>query len=167
MKTIELTNASPDVASLLDQARSDDIVVRVADGSEFLLVAIDDFDREIARTRANPRIMALLEVRTSRPRRKPRLAATREAPGADGPPPAFRSDTGGDRRGQSLVGGVGELLPPRPPGRVFASLNCFVQNRMRRHLQRRSQRHLRPPEGVSFYAYLQRLGLRRLRATRC
>jgi RNA-directed DNA polymerase len=53
------------------------------------------------------------------------------------------------------------------PGRVFASLNCFVQNRMRRHLQRRSQRHLRPPEGVSFYAYLQRLGLRRLRATRC
>ena len=63
MKTIELTHASPDVASLLDQARVDDIVVRVADGSEFLLVAIDDFDRETARTCANPRIMALLEVR--------------------------------------------------------------------------------------------------------
>jgi hypothetical protein len=63
MKTIELIHASPNIASLLDQARSDDIVVRVADGSEFLLVAIDDFDREIARTRANPRIMALLEVR--------------------------------------------------------------------------------------------------------
>ena len=63
MKTIELTNASPDIANLLDQARVDDIVVRVADGSEFLLVAIDDFDREIARTRANPRLMALLEAR--------------------------------------------------------------------------------------------------------
>ena len=63
MKTIELTNASPDIASLLDQARVDDIVVRMADGSEFLLVAVDDFDREIARTRANPRLMALLESR--------------------------------------------------------------------------------------------------------
>jgi len=63
MKTIELTHASPDVASLLDQARVDDIVVRMADGSEFLLVAIDAFDREIARTCANPWLMALLEVR--------------------------------------------------------------------------------------------------------
>jgi hypothetical protein len=63
MKTIELTHTSPDVASLLDQARSDDIVVRVADGSEFLLVAIDDVDREITRIRANPRLMALLESR--------------------------------------------------------------------------------------------------------
>ncbi len=63
MKTIELINASPDIASLLDQARADDIVVRMADGSEFLLVAVDDFDREIARTRANPRLMALLESR--------------------------------------------------------------------------------------------------------
>src|SRR5208337_3723171 len=63
MKIIELTNASPDIASLLDQARVDDIVVRMADGSEFLLVAVDDFDREIARTRANPRLMALLESR--------------------------------------------------------------------------------------------------------
>jgi hypothetical protein len=63
MKTIELTNVSPDIANLLDQARVDDIVVRMADGSEFLLVAVDDFDREIARTRANPRLMALLESR--------------------------------------------------------------------------------------------------------
>ena len=48
MKTIEFP-----------QARHDDLIVRLADGSEFLLVAIDDFDREIARTRANPRLMAL------------------------------------------------------------------------------------------------------------
>ena len=63
MKIIELTNASPDIANLLDQARVDDIVVRMADGIEFLLVAVDDFDREIARTRADPRLMALLESR--------------------------------------------------------------------------------------------------------
>jgi hypothetical protein len=63
MKTIELPEIPPGVADLLDQARTDDLVVRLADGSEFLLVAIDDFDREIARTRANPKLMALLEAR--------------------------------------------------------------------------------------------------------
>src|SRR5208337_5620541 len=52
------------------------------------------------------------------------------------------------------LAGWGNYFRHGHPGRVFAALNCFVQNRMRRHLQRRSQRHLRPPEGVSFYAYL-------------
>ncbi|MHB1559876.1 MAG: hypothetical protein ACYC61_20700 [Isosphaeraceae bacterium] len=63
MKTIDLPQTSPDVASLLEQARDDDLIVRLADGSEFLVVAIDDFDEEIARTRNNPRLMALLESR--------------------------------------------------------------------------------------------------------
>jgi hypothetical protein len=63
MKTINFAQAPPDVASLLDQARDDDLIVRLADGSEFLLVAIDDFDQEIARTRNNPRLMALLAAR--------------------------------------------------------------------------------------------------------
>jgi hypothetical protein len=35
----------------------------LADGSEFLLVAIDEFDNEIARTRGSPSLMALLEAR--------------------------------------------------------------------------------------------------------
>jgi len=64
MKTIDLT-PSDDVADLLDQARQDDLVVRLADGSEFLLVAVDDFDREVARSRANPKLMALLDARAS------------------------------------------------------------------------------------------------------
>jgi hypothetical protein len=63
VKTIDLVQAPPDVALLLDQARKDDLIVRLADGSEFLLVAIDDFDQEIARTRNNPRLMALLDSR--------------------------------------------------------------------------------------------------------
>jgi len=41
----------------------EDLFVRLADGSEFLLVAIHEFDQEIARTRNNPRLMALLEDR--------------------------------------------------------------------------------------------------------
>ena len=63
MKTINLPHASEDVARLLDEARQDDVVVKLADGSEFILIAIDDFDQEIAKSRSNPRLMALLEQR--------------------------------------------------------------------------------------------------------
>ena len=65
MKTIDLPQTSVDVVHLLDQARQDDLVVRLADGSEFLLVAIDEFDQEIAKSRDNPRLMALLEARAT------------------------------------------------------------------------------------------------------
>jgi hypothetical protein len=63
MKTIDYTQAPLDVADLLEQARNDDLIVRLADGSEFLFVAVDDFDLEVTRTRNNPRLMALLEAR--------------------------------------------------------------------------------------------------------
>ncbi len=65
MKTIDLAQTTSDVARLLDEARNDDLVVRLADGSEFLLIALDEFDQEIAKTRANPRLMALLETRAA------------------------------------------------------------------------------------------------------
>jgi hypothetical protein len=65
MKTVDLPNPAPAVAELLEQARQDELIVRLADGSEFLLVAIDDFDSEIARTRSNPKLMAFLEARAS------------------------------------------------------------------------------------------------------
>jgi hypothetical protein len=65
MKTIDLTQASSDMTRLLDAAREDDLVVRLSDGSEFLLIAIDEFDQEIARTRDNPRLIALLEARAA------------------------------------------------------------------------------------------------------
>ena len=48
------------------------------------------------------------------------------------------------------------------PRHAFRKLNWFVLNRMTRHLKRRSQRPFRPPEGETFYAHLQRLGLRLL-----
>jgi hypothetical protein len=43
--------------------RVDDLVVRLAEESEFMLVAIDDFDNEVARTRANPKLISLLASR--------------------------------------------------------------------------------------------------------
>jgi len=44
---------------------------------------------------------------------------------------------------------------PRVP---FRKVNKFVQDRLIRHLHRRSQRPFRKPEGVSHYAHLQALG---------
>lgn len=43
---------------------------------------------------------------------------------------------------------------------AFRALNWYLQQRMVRHLKRRSQRPYRPPEGVSWYAHLyKQLGL--------
>jgi RNA-directed DNA polymerase len=43
---------------------------------------------------------------------------------------------------------------------AFRALNWFLQQRMVRHLKRRSQRPYRPPVGVRWYAHLyKQLGL--------
>jgi len=48
------------------------------------------------------------------------------------------------------------------PRAAFRQVNWFVRDRLKGHLQRRSQRPFRPPKGVSFYAHLQTLGLQLL-----
>ncbi len=58
--------------------------------------------------------------------------------------------------------GWGEYFRHGYPRDSFRELNRFVLLRLTRHLQRRSQRPYRPPEGESFYAHLQRLGLQLL-----
>ncbi|HJZ45674.1 MAG TPA: hypothetical protein VKE41_00870 [Roseiflexaceae bacterium] len=63
MKTVNLSNPTNELTALLDQANDEDIVVRLADGREFLLSAVDDFAIEIAQTRQNEKLMALLEER--------------------------------------------------------------------------------------------------------
>ena len=63
MKTITIASRPPELMALFEQARDEDLVVRLADGSEFLLVAVDDFDHEIARSRANEKLMTFLDAR--------------------------------------------------------------------------------------------------------
>ncbi len=63
MKTVAVPPQAVEVNALLDQARDDELLVRTADGSEFLLSAVDEFDQEIARTRQNAKLMALLDER--------------------------------------------------------------------------------------------------------
>jgi RNA-directed DNA polymerase len=46
------------------------------------------------------------------------------------------------------------------PRQAFRSINRYVHLRLMRHLKRRSQRSLRPPEDLSWYAFIyQRLGV--------
>lgn len=63
MKTVAVPPQAAEIIALLEQARDDELLVRTADGSEFLLTAVDEFDREIARTRQNAKLMALLDER--------------------------------------------------------------------------------------------------------
>ncbi|MBA2692783.1 MAG: hypothetical protein H0U65_09855 [Rubrobacter sp.] len=65
MKTVTITGGSAEIRALLDQARDEDVVVLMDDGSEFLLSAIDDFDHEIAQTRRNEKLMTLLDERAA------------------------------------------------------------------------------------------------------
>ena len=46
---------------------------------------------------------------------------------------------------------------------AYRQVNRFAEERLKAHLERRSQRPFRPPEGVSWYTQLQRLGLEFLR----
>lgn len=49
------------------------------------------------------------------------------------------------------------------PSAAYGNLNYYVQQRLRIHLRRRSQRPYKAPEGVSLYAHLRDLGLQPLR----
>jgi hypothetical protein len=48
---------------LLQQARKADVIVRAADGTEYMITLIDDFDRELAAQRRNEKLMAFLDER--------------------------------------------------------------------------------------------------------
>ena len=48
------------------------------------------------------------------------------------------------------------------PRVAFRKINSYVRYRLQQHLRRRSQRPFRPPEGVTYYQQLEKLGLIRL-----
>lgn len=78
MKTVTIPQDSAEIRALLDQAREEDLIVRLDDGSEFLLSTIDDFDHEIAQTRRNEKLMALLDERAGQTQTVPLDEVKRE-----------------------------------------------------------------------------------------
>ena len=63
MKTIPVSKRSRGINVLLKRARRENVILRSADGGEFLLAELDDFDREIELTRGNKALMRLLDAR--------------------------------------------------------------------------------------------------------
>src|SRR5258708_8663947 len=54
--------------------------------------------------------------------------------------------------------GWGNYFSKGYPRKAFSQINRFVQERLERHLKRRSQRPFRATGGMTWYAQLQRLG---------
>ena len=63
MKTVTINKQSKTVNNLLAVAKRQNVVVQTAEGDEFLVVFIDDFDHELARQRCNKELMAFLDQR--------------------------------------------------------------------------------------------------------
>ena len=68
MKTIPVSKRSRGINVLLKRARRENVILRSADGGEFLLAELDDFDREIEFTRGNKALMRLLDTRARQSR---------------------------------------------------------------------------------------------------
>ncbi|NCC33002.1 MAG: hypothetical protein EOM24_13445 [Chloroflexia bacterium] len=84
MKTVDLTRVVDAVEELLDLATNDGVLLRLPNGKVFLLRSVaadeeerDDFADEIARTRQNSALMALLEGRSQEQSRIPAEEARR------------------------------------------------------------------------------------------
>ena len=71
----------------------------------------------------------------------------------------FRSITEVINDLNQLLRGWSTYFTPGYPREAFKATNRFVQIRLLRHLNRRSQRPYQPPAGVSYYAHFQALGL--------
>ncbi|NJM41104.1 MAG: hypothetical protein HC853_10150 [Anaerolineae bacterium] len=63
MRTIEISAKAKTVNALLRQAQRTNLILRTADGFEFILAEIDDFNREIELTRKNKKLMTFLARR--------------------------------------------------------------------------------------------------------
>jgi hypothetical protein len=64
MRTVDLSSTSPTVNELLDLADEDLLIIKAPSGREFVLAEVEDFEDEIARTRQNAELMALLDERS-------------------------------------------------------------------------------------------------------
>ncbi len=66
MKAIKVSRKSNTINALLKKARRENLILRSAEGDEFVLAEIDDFSREIELTRQNKQLMKFLAARARR-----------------------------------------------------------------------------------------------------
>ncbi len=63
MRTVTVTARSKTIVALLEQARTENLILRTSDGREYILAELDDFNREIELTRQNKKLMEFLDKR--------------------------------------------------------------------------------------------------------
>ena len=63
MKTIELTSRSLSLPELLRIAHREPVLIRTPSGDEYVLSAVDAFEREVELMRLSPELQALLAER--------------------------------------------------------------------------------------------------------
>ncbi len=64
MKTIELTPDTPSLYELVELADQENIIIKTAQGKQFVLAELDDFDLEVDKLRNSKEFMAFLEQRS-------------------------------------------------------------------------------------------------------
>jgi hypothetical protein len=69
MKTIAISQPDRSIIALLKEARGENLILQLPDGSEFVLAEVDTFDREIKLTRENQPLMDLLTQRRKQTKR--------------------------------------------------------------------------------------------------
>ncbi len=84
MKTIEVEHVAITLPELLRLASEDNVVLRAADGKEFIVAEMDDFSREGALVREQPELMEFLQ-QPSRSSQRLSLSEVRAKLGLDRP----------------------------------------------------------------------------------
>lgn len=64
MKTVNLAEGDRSISELIEMARSEPVLVRASDGTDFILEEADEFEREIAALGASEKFMSFLERRS-------------------------------------------------------------------------------------------------------
>ena len=70
MKTITVSALAAEIHALLDQAKAEDVLVRTESGDEFMLTAVNDFDRKNAQSHRKAKLMPLLDERAKQKQTK-------------------------------------------------------------------------------------------------
>jgi hypothetical protein len=64
MKAIDLSTSSPALPEILQLASEENVILKTADGRQFVVAEIDDFAEEVRLTRQNEALMRLLDERS-------------------------------------------------------------------------------------------------------
>ena len=64
MKVIEVSENTLSINEILNFAGTENIILKISDGREFILAEIDSFDRELELTRQNEELMDFLDRRS-------------------------------------------------------------------------------------------------------